>query len=89
MHVHVLSNGMVVKHAHPFNREAESKSHHHHSDSETSFYQGFFQGYFDTSEPFLGLTAIIPSSQFVGSPVIMIYQFEHINHYRLRGPPIS
>ena len=89
MHIHVLSNGMVVRHAHPFSREQESKEHHHHSGSESNYYQGFFLNYFDTSEPIFNVPVKLYVCQIIELPVISHYVFEASRHYFLRGPPVS
>jgi hypothetical protein len=87
MHVHVLSGGMVVRHAHPFKTDAGSGEAHHHSSKDCSFYQGFFLGYFDTSEPYQKLTATIYVAAIIGEPSQEDYSFETAAWQNLRGPP--
>ena len=89
MHVHVLSNGMVVRHAHPFDHNAGSGKQHHHSDHDCSFYQGFFLGYFDTSEPFPKLVKTVYVAIIIGEPLQGNYTFETSCHFSLRGPPLA
>ena len=89
MHLHVLSNGMVVKHAHPFDREADSQEHHSHSDAETCYYQAFFLDFFDTSEPIHQLIADLSASEMIVQFMELDYSFQHSNPNYLRGPPNS
>ncbi|KOH43304.1 hypothetical protein [Sunxiuqinia dokdonensis] len=89
MHLHVLSNGMVVKHAHPFDREEDSQEHHSHSDAETCYYQAFFLDYFDTAEPVHPLIADLSIAEILVQPAVLHYSFQHTNPNFLRGPPNS
>ncbi|WP_159521423.1 hypothetical protein [Sunxiuqinia indica] len=89
MHVHLLSNGVVIQHAHPFDREGESKLPHQHSHAEYQFYQAFFHNYFDNSAPLPDLEVIRPSYKIVSVPVVQLYCFKSANDQRLRGPPLS
>jgi hypothetical protein len=89
MHLHVLSNGMVVKHAHPFDREEDSQEHHSHSDAETCYYQAFFLDYFDTAEPVQQLVAVIPAAELAAPLIVLNYSCQSSNPNGLRGPPNS
>lgn len=89
MHLHVLSNGMVVKHAHPFDREADRQDHHSHSDAETCYYQAFFLDFFDTFEPIQQLIADLSASEMIVPYMVLNYSFQHANPNYLRGPPNS
>ncbi len=89
MHLHVLSNGMVVKHAHPFDREADSQNHHSHSDSETCYYQAFFLDYFDTVEPVQRLVAEVPAAEIIEQLIVLNYSLQSTKPNGLRGPPNS
>jgi len=89
MHVHVLSNGMVVKHAHPLESGADSQKHHSHSDEEACYYQAFFLDYFDTSEPTNLLTMNLPETEITVHPTVCYYLFQYPNPNYLRGPPNS
>lgn len=89
MHVHVLSNGMVVRHAHPMQSNDCGDKSHDHDDDELCFYQGFCLNYFDNSIPLNRLASDFIVIDEV-NPVISVY-YTHFNYCYslLRGPPIS
>lgn len=89
MHLHVLSNGMVVKHAHPFERKADSQDRHSHSDAEACYYQAFFLDFFDTSQPIQQLIVDLSTSEMIVPPMVLDCSFQHANPNYLRGPPDS
>lgn len=87
MHVHVLSGGMVVRHAHPFDHSTGSGEKHHHSASECSFYHGFFLEYTDTSEAVSKLVASLYVAAIIGETHHEKYTSGAFSFYNLRGPP--
>lgn len=89
MHLHVLSNGMIVRHAHPFNHQEDAKQHHHHSKSETCYYQAFFLDYLDTSEPIQRLVSDVIVTNLFYAVIPICPASEIINLNDLRGPPMS
>ncbi|WP_299584046.1 hypothetical protein [uncultured Sunxiuqinia sp.] len=88
MHVHVLSNGMVVKHAHPLKHDSEGDKHHSHSDSEICYYQAFFLDYLDTSTPFEPVRLTTVAVDTDEQPLAFFYSYEQFNLNDLRGPPV-
>ena len=90
MHMHVLSNGMVVRHAHPFGHDRDQEhdqESHSHSGKEYSFYEGFYLDYCDTAEPLPVLQQLIVKEEIAGKPVSPNYRFELSALFPLRGPP--
>ena len=89
MHVHVLSNGMVVRHAHPFDHEEEEEHHHQHTDVEFSFYEGFCSDFVDNSSPLSGFVLTFPLIEKIGEEQTAEYSFYQFNFVQLRAPPFS
>ncbi len=90
MHVHILSNGMVVKHAHPFEHsESDTEEHHHHTDDELSFYEGFTVDFYDDSTPLSGIDVYLPEFEKIGEVQSASYTNYHFDLKQLRAPPIS
>lgn len=87
MHVHVLPDGVVVRHSHFYNHNSEDGKQHNHGEKEVSYYQSFFLGYFDNSEP-------VPEQKLFVSPALQTdgfiakdYHTEQFHKLQLRGPP--
>jgi len=88
MHVHILSNGMVVRHAHPFAHHSDpSGESHHHTGKEYIFYHGFFLNYYDTAESVAICQQFSYRPLFAGKPVSDSYSFAYSVVNPLRGPP--
>ena len=89
MHVHVLSNGMVVRHSHPMTQHDHGNKSHEHSEKEISFYQGFCHNYFDNSIPLEELVVEFYVADKITE--VLLVRYTHFTHhcFRLRAPPVS
>ncbi len=87
MHVHIMANGIVIRHAHPFNSHSEKDSPHEHTSKEFSFYHGFSVNYLGEEEIHLEqLLAIFKVEESYDLP-LLIHIEERPNVLSLRGPP--
>jgi hypothetical protein len=84
-HVHVLPDGSVVRHAHPFSHN--NPNGHQHNHAEFHFYHGSSVSYFDTSDSG-GFVPFLPSlfAVLVAFCVPRIHTAV-VAGLRLRAPP--
>jgi len=92
-HYHVLENGMVVEHSHPFKNNPKPGTpfqNHHHTDFEYSILAQI-SSMISLLVVFLVLGLIISSiAAFLNSYYrTAICQSSYLLVYRLRGPPLS
>lgn len=88
-HTHVLPNGMVITHSHPFTDDKGLPVKHSHSRNQIVFFQLFTFDFFDSSpEVFLAKKQSKP-----GNDLLIFYSDQApANYYSgtfLRGPPLS
>ena len=89
MHMHVLSNGMVVMHAHPNHDGGKDGKHHHHSNKEISYYQGFCLNYFNNATEHNIPIVDFPVLAALPEIAPVFYSSEQTSFAQLRAPPIS
>lgn len=89
LHVHKLDNGIIIEHAHPYDKSNDSKPYksHHHSNAEFLFFQNLEILFLIV---FLTFALIIICEK---GQVLFQLLTEHIlifiNLYKGRAPPIS
>ncbi|MGQ8337314.1 hypothetical protein ACUNWD_12255 [Sunxiuqinia sp. A32] len=89
MHIHVLANGMVVRHAHPYNHAKGGSESHQHTSKKLSFYDGFFLDFFDNSAPPTIMKVDLPLVETIGETHTIDYSDSYFNFASLRAPPLS
>ena len=82
-----MSNGMIVKHSHPFNHHPEDGQQHQHSQKEFSYYHGFCLDYFENADSVLEQKINVNSENISDGIIIATYCNKQINTPLLRGPP--
>lgn len=87
LHVHVLSDGSVIQHAHPFSGQPSKDQSHSHMECH-SFHVGITQ-FVDTSSA----VVLAPPSQILctalSTVVIAEWRQLQFGNFNLRGPPIA
>jgi hypothetical protein len=87
-HSHVLPNGLVITHSHPFTDATGKPIKHSHTPNQILFYQLFTFDFFQSS-PELSVTSVIQSFQ---EEIATCYTEEFLTSTPsvafLRGPPV-
>ena len=88
-HLHILSDGEVIEHAHPYDKSNDSKPYksHHHTNAELIFYQNLENIILIVFFTFTLRTLVIKVKY--SFPIITRYTQGYIILHKGRAPPIS
>ncbi len=83
-----MSNGMIVKHSHPFNHHPEDGQQHQHSQQDYSYFHGFCLDYIDNADSVPEQKINVAPENLSDGVSIAIYRNKQIKTPLLRGPPL-
>jgi len=88
-HIHILPNGLIISHAHPFEKgDTPGKNKHNHTQTQYFFYQTFSDLPHISESTTSDVSVILPETETEYRTFISLYLSESVSSSPGRSPPL-